>query len=180
VDVAAAAALRTRGWELVALGVLCQLVLVGGAAVATRRPSQLGALGGGAAQLVRAIVPCLAAAAAIAIGSLALVVPGLLLLVLLSLTGASPERGATAALRDSLAAARARLPAVAIAVVAMVALDAAIGIAATRVYGAPLPRRPSPQQLATAHHLVHAIALLLVVLSPLPATVLATIRHRAG
>jgi hypothetical protein len=149
---------------------------------ATRRPSQLGALGAGTAQLARAALPCLAAAAAIAIGSLALAVPGLLLLVLLSLTGASAERrpgGVVAALRDGLAAARAHLPTVAITVVAMLALDAAIAIVATRMFGAPLPRRPSPQQLATAHHLVHAIALGLVVLSPLPATVLATIRTRS-
>jgi hypothetical protein len=178
-DAAAAAALRMRGWELAALGVFCQLLLVGGVAPATRRPSQLAALGLGAAQIARAVLPCLAAAAAIAIGSLALAVPGLLLVVLLALTGASPERGVAPALRDSIAAARAQLPAVAITVVAMLALDAAIAIAATRMFGAPLPRRATPQQLAMARHLVHAVALGLVVLSPVPATVLATVRRRA-
>lgn len=178
-DAAAAAALRARGWELAALGVLCQVLLVGGMAPATRRPSQLSALGSGAAQIARAVLPCLAAAAAIAIGTLALAVPGLLLLMLLALTAASPERGVAPALRDSIAAARAQLPAVGITVIAMLALDAAIAIAATRMFGAPLPRRATPQQLAMARHLVHAVALGLVVISPLPATVLATIRRRA-
>jgi hypothetical protein len=178
-DAAAAAALRLRGWELAALGLLCQILLVGGIAPATRRPSQLSAFGSGAAQIARAVLPCLAAAAAIAIGTLALAVPGLLLLVLLALTGASPERGVAPALRDSIAAARAQLPAVAITVVVMLALDAAIAITATRMFGAPLPKRATPQQLAMARHLVHAVALGLVVLSPLPATVLATIRRRA-
>lgn len=179
-DAAAASALRTRGWELVALAVLCQLVLVGGASAATPRPSQLRMLAGGGAQLGRAVVPCLAAAAAIAIGSLALVVPGLLLLVLLALTGASRERGAVAALLDSIAVARSRLPAVALTVLAMLAVDVAIAVIAHRTLGAPLGKRPTAAQLLAARHVVHAIAAALVVVSPLAATVLATIRSRAA
>lgn len=179
-DAAAASALRVRAWQLIALAVFCQLLLVGGASVAARRPSQLEALAGGVAQLVRAVVPCFAAAAAIAIGSLALVVPGLLLLVLLALTGASPERGASAALLDSIAAVRIRLPAVAITVLAMLAVDIAIGVIAHRLLGAPLGKHPSAAQLVAARHVVHAIAAALVVVSPLAATVLATIRGRAA
>lgn len=178
-DQAGASALVTLGWEMIAFAWFGQLVLVGGAAAVTHAPgSQLRAFGGGLVQLVRAIVPCLAAVAAIAIGSLALAVPGLMLLVLLALTGASRERGVPAILDDSIAAARRQLPTVALAVTAMVALDLAIGLVAQRAFVAPLPRLPPPVQLARIHHFVQVVALALVAVSPLPATVLATIRAR--
>lgn len=171
------------GWEMLAIAWLGQLVLVGGAAavICAQPPqlSQLGAFRSGFVGLVRAIVPCLAAAVAIAIGSLALVVPGLALLVLLALTGASRERGLPAPLVDSIAVVRQQLPAVALTIAGMLALDAAIGLAAYRGFVVPLPRQPSPAQLAAVRHFVRAIALALVVVSPLPATVLATIRARA-
>jgi hypothetical protein len=188
------AALRTRapthqpgvhpvlalGWTMLATAWLGQLVLVGGASVMTSgRPSQLRAFGGGLVQLVRAIVPCLGAAAAIAIGGLALAVPGLLLLVLLSLTGASPKAGVTNRLADSIAVARAHLPAAALAALGMLVIDAAIGLVAYRVLVAPLSPHPSPAQLAGIRDFVRAIAIGLVVASPLPATVLATLRSRA-
>lgn len=183
-DPAGARATLTLGWEMIALAALGQLILVGGAAAITRahpsQPSQLRALGGGLVQLARAIVPCLAAVAAVAIGGLALVVPGLVLLVLLALTGASPARGVPAALADSIAAARVQLPATALAVAAMLAIDVAIGVAAQRVFIVPLPRQPAPAQLAQLRLFVRVIALALVVVSPLPATVLATIRTRAA
>jgi len=180
-DPAGARAALTLGWEMIGLAAFGQLILVGGAAAVTRaRPSQLRALGGGLMQLARAIVPCLAAVAAIALGGLALVVPGLVLFVLLALTGASPARGVPAALADSIAAARAQLPATALAVFAMLAIDVAIGVAAQRAFIAPLPRQPAPAQLAQLRLFVHVIALALVILSPLPATVLATIRTRAA
>jgi hypothetical protein len=115
----------------------------------------------------------------IAIGSLALVVPGLILLVLLALTGAGRARGVPAALADSIAVARKHLPVIAVTVAAMLALDAAIGLAAYRGF-APLPRQPSPAQLAAVRHFVRAIAIALTLASPLPATVLATIRARAS
>ncbi len=125
-------------------------------------------------------MPCLAATAAVAIGSLALVGPGLLLLVLLALTGASRERGAMAALLDSIAVARSRLPSVAITMLAMLAIDVAVGVIAHRMFGAPLGKRPSAAQLVAARNVVYAIAATLVVVSPLAATVLATIRTRAA
>lgn len=180
---AGANAALSAGWAMLAVAWLGQLVLVGGASAMTRaRPSplsQLGAFRGGLAQLVRAIVPCLTAAVVIAIGSLALVVPGLVLLVLLALTGASRERGVPAALVDSIAVTRTRLPAVALTVVAMLAIDLAIGVAAYRAFVVPLPRQPAPAQLAALPHFLRAMALALVVVSPLPATVLATTRTRA-
>jgi hypothetical protein len=182
-DPAGARAALTLGWEMIALAAFGQLVLVGGAAAITRArpsPSQVGALGGGLVQLARAIVPCLAAVAAVAVGGLALVVPGLVLLVLLALTGASPARGVPAALADSITAARAQLPATALAVFAMLAIDVAIGVAAQRAFVVPLPRQPAPAQLAQLRLFVRVIALALVLISPLPATVLATIRTRAA
>jgi hypothetical protein len=177
-DVAQARATLALGWRLIAFAWLGQLVLVGGASVMIGAPSQLGALGGGLLHLLRAIVPCLAAAAAIAIGSLALVVPGLMLLVLLALTGASHERGVPARLADSIAAVRPQLIAVALAVAGMLAIDAAIGMLAQRLLVGSLPRRPPPAQLAQVRQFVQAIALALVVVSPLPATVLAVLHQR--
>ena len=181
VDQATANAVIATAWTMLGAAWLGQLVLVGGATAMTRgTPSQLQALGGGFVQLMRAIVPCLAAAVAIAIAGLALVVPGLVLVVLLALTGASGARGLPARLVDSIAVARRHLPAVALVVAAMLALDAAIGLCAYRGFVVALSRPPTPEQLASVRHFVHALALALVVASPLPATVLATIRTRAA
>jgi hypothetical protein len=180
-DLAGVRPVLRLGWILLAAGGLGQLVLVGGASAMTGAPRpQLGALGAGLVQLVRAVLPCAVAAAAIAIGSLALVVPGALLLVLLALTGASRERGLPAPLVDSIAAARRQLPAVALAVAALIAIDAAIGLAAFRACVPPIPARPTPAQLAGARAFVRAVVLALVIASPLPATVLATLRARAA
>lgn len=178
-DLAGVRTVLVRGWTLLAVAWPCQLVLVGGASAMTRAPrSQLGALGGGFVQLVRAALPCGVAAAAVAIGCLALAVPGPILLVLLALTGASRERGLPAPLLDSIAAVRRQLPAVALAITALLAIGAAIGLIAFRAFVVPLPPKPTPAQLAAIRDFVRAIALGLVVASPLPATVLATIRAR--
>jgi hypothetical protein len=178
-DPAAARPVIQLGWTLLAVAWLGQFILVGGAAaMLSEPPSQLRALTRGLLQLLRAVVPCLVAALAVAIGSLALVLPGLVLLVLLSLTAASRERGLPAPLLDSLTAARRQLPAVVLAVIALFALDTAIGLVAYRVFLAP-PARPTPIQLAAVRNFVRAIALALVVLSPLPATVLARLHARA-
>jgi hypothetical protein len=180
-DAAVARSVIQLGWTLLAVAWLGQLLLVGGAAaMLTDPPSQLRAFTRGFLQLIRAVLPCLVAALAVAIGSLALVLPGLGLLVLLSLTAASRERGLPAPLLDSLAAARRQLPAVALAVLALFAIDAAIGLVAYHAFLAPLPGKPAPAQLAAVRDFVRAIALALVVLSPLPATVLATLHARAA
>lgn len=179
VDPAAARSVIQLGWTLLAVAWPCQFILVGGAAAMVGEPpSQLRAFARGFLQLIRAIVPCLVAALAVAIGSLALVLPGLVLLVLLSLTGASQERGLPAPLLDSLAAARRQLPAVVLAVLALFAIDAAIGLVASRALLAPLPAKPTPIQLMAVRNCVRVIALALVVLSPLPATMLATLHDR--
>ncbi|HMG56601.1 MAG TPA: hypothetical protein VK601_24040 [Kofleriaceae bacterium] len=182
VDAAGARSAIGLGWTLLAVAWLGQLVLVGAAAAVMRaQGSGLGALaafGAGAAQLARAALPCLVAALAVAIGGLALAVPAPVLLVLLALTGASRERGLPAPLLDSIAAARRQLPAVALAVAALLAIDAAIGAVAHRALIAPLARQPTPAQLAAARDFVRAIAIALVAISPLPACVLARLRAR--
>ena len=179
-DPAHAKAALTAGWAMLAVAYFGQLVLVGGAsAMARGRPSQLRALGGGLAQLIGAIVPCLLAAVSIAIGALALVVPGVVLLVLLSLTGASCERGARARLADSIAVVRQHLAAVTLVTLGMLAIDVAIGLVAHRLLVARIPPHPTPAQLAFARTFVRSIAVALVVASPLPATLLATIRASA-
>jgi hypothetical protein len=180
-DPATAKPVIQLGWTLLAVAWLGQLLLVGGAAaMRSEPPSQLRAFTRGLLQLIRAVVPCLIAVLAVAIGSLALVLPGLVLLVLLSLTAASRERGLPGPLLDSLAAARRQLPAVALAVLALFALDAAIGLVAYRAFLVPLPAKPTAVQLAAVRNFVRAIVLALVVVSPLPATMLATLRARVG
>lgn len=174
-DAAAAKSVLSLGWTLLAAAWLGQLVLVGGASAMVGAPSQLRAIGAGFIQLLRAVVPCLVAALAVVLCTLALVVPGPVLLVLLSLTGASRERGLPAPLLDSIAAARRQLPAVVLAVAAMLALDAAIGLVAYRVLIAS-PAKVVP--LVATRSFVRAIALALAIVSPLPATVLALLHAR--
>ncbi len=179
-DAAAARPVIQLGWTLLAVAWPGQYLLVGGAAaMLSEPPSQLRAFARGLVQLLRAVVPCLVAVLAVAIGSAALVLPGLVLLALLSLTAASRERGLPAPLLDSLAAVRRQLPAVALAVFALFAIDAAIGLVAYRAVLLPLPAKPTPAQLAAARNFVRAIALALVVLSPWPAMVLASLHARA-
>lgn len=178
-DPAAARPVIQLGWMLLSVAWLGQLILVGGAAAVAAEPSQLRAFTRGLLQLIRGVVPCLVAALAVAVGGLALVVPGLVLLVLLSLTGASRERGLPAPLLDSIAAVRRQLPAVALAMVALFAIDAAIGLVCYRAFVATLPAKPTPTQLVAIREFVRGIALALVVLSPAPATVLAVLHARA-
>lgn len=161
----AAKAAVSLGWVLIGGAWFGQLVLVGGAARIER------GFGAGLAQMLRVVVPCAVAAIAVAIGCLALVVPGPVLLVLLALTGASTARGLPAPLVDSIDAVRGQLGAVALAVAAMLVIDGAIGVVAHRVFVAG--------QLAGARDFVRAIVVALVVVSPGPACVLARLRARA-
>jgi hypothetical protein len=178
-DAAGAHAIFQLGWALLALVWLGQLLLIGGAAaIARARPRQLRAFGVGLAQLARALVPCLAVVAGVAIGGLALAIPGAVLVVLLALTGASREPG-VGALRDSIAAAHRRLPVTAIAVVAMLALDVAIVAVGQRVLTVPLSKIPAAGQLASLPHFLRIATLALVLVSPIPASVLATLKLRA-
>jgi len=98
-------------------------------AIALHEPlGQANALGRGARNLVRALVPCAVALTAIALGGVALVVPGVLLLGLFALTGASDRLAEPlpAALLDSVAVVRMHAKQVAIVVALMIAADLAI------------------------------------------------------
>src|SRR5690606_2509529 len=96
-DFARARAQVRLGWVLAGAAWACQLWLVAGVAPAVRglvrgEPlSQLGALVHGARGLARGLVPCSIAVIAVVFGGFALVVPGLVLLVLVALTGASEQ-----------------------------------------------------------------------------------------
>ena len=165
-----AAVLAGCGW-------LPLLVLVGAATAALDGGSQLAVLRAGFARMLRAIVPCLAAMTAIAIGSLALAVPGALLIVLLSLTGASTGRGASAALAESVAAVRARPRHVLTVIVVTLLAAAAILAAFQLALPLPLPKQPAPAQLAAFRNYVRITIALIAMLAPLPAVALATARR---
>jgi len=159
-----------------------QLWLVAAAAPCTRaRLSQWRALTAGVAGLARGFVPWLIAIAAIALGTLALVVPGLVLLVLLSLTGASElSAPPPAPLAESIAAARAQLATVAALVAGMIALDLAIAFVAQAALVPAVANKAKAVQLLPIRTFVRVVALALVVVSPLPACGLAAIRSRTS
>ena len=178
------------GWMLAGSAWIGQLVLVGGAAPLVRALdapdssgaaiSQLRAFGRGFVSLARAIVPGLAVAAAVVMGSMALVLPGLALLVLLSLTAASTRRGLPAPLADSVEVVRQNLALVAGVVAAMIAIDLAIAFATNQLTLPTLPKKPKAEQLALYRQHVHIVAGALVVVGPLFAALLAAIHTRGS
>jgi hypothetical protein len=185
-DVDAARAQLRLGWTLVGVAWVVQLVLVAGVAPAVRSVasrsgiSQLGALTGGISGLVHGVVPCLVAVLAIAIGSLALVIPGLLLLVMLAMTGASERLGEPlpAPLTDSVAAARGNFVRIAVIIVLLFVVDLAIGgIAQLAIARALKPPTTTAALLAT-RTFVRVIAASLILVSPLPACALAAAYQR--
>ena len=175
-----------RGWELAASAWIFQIVLVGAAAPAVRaiaagKPlSQLAAFASGARGLVRAVVPCTIAVLAVMIGGLALVVPGLVLLAMLAMTGASDELGTAlpAPLLDSVAVARASLRTIAIVVGAILALDLAIALGAQLALVHALPKKPPIALLVPSRTYVRVVACALIALSALPACALASVYTR--
>jgi hypothetical protein len=184
-DAASARAMLRVTYVIAATAWVWQIMLAGAAAalvggVAARAPvGQLAALGRGLVGLVRAVLPGLAAAAAIVVGGFALVVPGLVLLVLLALTGASRDRSVPAALLESIAAARTQLRATVVVVASMVLLDVGFAVAGKLVYAAHLPKKPSPLQLATYPRLLQLVVVAIVVVAPIIACALAAVHHRA-
>jgi hypothetical protein len=163
------------------------LVLVGGVAPAVRSiasgapAGQLATLRDGAVSLVRAVVPVGVAVLAMLMGSLALVIPGLALFVLLALTGATgaPERGLGARIAASVSAVRANLAAVALVLVATIAITIGALYFLQRGLPMPLPKAPKPELLATfrlfARYAIAGVALA----APLPAIALAGLATRA-
>jgi len=155
-DLAGAQRMLRLAWILAGSAWAFQLVLVGAAAPLARAlaagapVSQLRALGLALAGIVRGALPCLAAIGAVLVGGLALVVPGVALLVLFSVTGASRERGMPAPLVDSAAVVRAQLPVVAAIVAAMLAVDLALAFGAWKVLDRTSAARVSAPSRAIA------------------------------
>jgi hypothetical protein len=180
-DVLRARADVRLGWILVALGLALQLWLVAAVApgvrsVETGAPlSQWRAFASGIAGLVRGVVPWATAIVAVLLGGVALVVPGLVLLVLVSLTGASEQLGRPlpAPIADSVAVARAHLPHIAVVVGAVVALDVAVALAAQLAFVPLVGKKVAVGKLAPIRTFVRISAAGVLVLAPLAATALA-------
>ena len=129
------------------------------------------------ANTTRMLVPCLAAIAAVLVGGLALVLPALVLMVLLSLTGASTERGMPAPLAESVAAVRARWKPVTAIIVAMLVVEVILVVAAWKLATVPLAKKLTPAQWATYGNVARIVALGVAVTSPVYATLLASQRR---
>lgn len=180
-DLAKARAQVRLGWILAGSAVAFQLLLVAGVAPAVRalvrgRPlSQWHALRDGARGLARGVIPWLVTIAAIGLGGVALVVPGLLLLVLLSLTGASERIGEPppAALLDSVSATRHGLVRVAIVIAAIVVVNLAIALALQLWFVPAIAKKVAAVKLLPIRTFVRTLPLVLAAISPLVACVLA-------
>jgi hypothetical protein len=173
-------------WTLAGTAWMIQLALVAAVAPAVRGLArgapltQAGALAAGARDLVRGLVPCAIAIVAIVLGGLALVVPGLALLALFAMTGASDRLGdpLPAPLVDAARVARAHLPAIAAVVAAMIALDLAIGLAAHLAILPAWPKKPAIGLLAPVRTFVRVVGLALIAAAPLPACLIAAVYER--
>jgi hypothetical protein len=185
-DVAGARGALRLAWIVGGTAWIGQLLLVGGAAPLVRALdagaplSQLGALGRGALQLARAAVPWLAAVAAIAVGGLALAVPGLVLLCLFALVPASARPGLPGPLVESAAAVRSCTLLVGGAIAALLALDLALVYAAQVSTLPPPAKKLSPDQLALYRRHVQIVAAGAAVIAPWIATLLAAVHARAA
>ena len=177
------------GWILAGTVWVLQLLLVSAAAplvasVARDAPlSQPRAFLAAARGLGRGFVPWCVAIAAIILGGIAFVVPGVLVLGLVALTGASDQLGEPlpAPLLDSVAVVRAHAREVAIALAIIVATCFAIALAAHLAIAPSLPKtKPPIAVLAPARTFVQVVALALIAGSALPACVLAAIYQRAS
>jgi hypothetical protein len=176
------------GWILAGTAWVFQLLLVAAAAplvtsVATGAPlSQPRAFLAAARGLGRGFVPWAVAIAAIILGGVAFAVPGVLLLGLVALTGASERLGEPlpAPLADSVSVVRAHAREVAIALAIIVAAGFAIALAAHLALVPALPKtKPPIVVLAPIRTFVRVVALALIAGSALPACVLAAIYQRA-
>jgi hypothetical protein len=169
------------GWLLAATAWVPQVALVAcaGPLVRALRTSQSiawrPALASGLSRLARAIPPTLIVVLAVALGTLALVVPGGVLLVLLATANASESSEPTPArlLASALTARRHMRRAIAV-VATVVALDLVLALVLQLVFVRHLAG--SATELARAQTFLRALALGLVVVSPLCACLLAASR----
>ena len=185
-DLAKARAQIRMGWILAGSAWMFQWLLVAGVAPAVRglasgKPlTQVGALLDGMRNLIRGLVPWVIATAAVVLGGVALVVPGLFLVVLVSLTGASEKLGEPppAALVDSVAIVRRALPRVALAVGAIIVVDLAICFAVQTAIVPTITKKVPAVKLLPIRAFVRLVPLAIAAVSPLLACVLASLHVR--
>ncbi|MEO8843948.1 MAG: hypothetical protein ABI591_19080 [Kofleriaceae bacterium] len=188
-DLVFARAEMRLGWELAATAWIFQLLLVAAAApmvraIAAGTPlSQAAAFAHGLGNVARALVPIGVVIFAIVLGSVAFVIPGLLLLGLFALTGASDQLAEPlpAPLLDSVAVVRAHAKQIALVVAIIIAADLAIAAIAHVAILPALTKKPPVALLASARTFVRVIAVSLIALSALPACALAAVyvKHRS-
>jgi len=162
------------GWVRATCAIALQLLVVAAAAPAVRALdggaplSQLGAFTAGVRGLVRGFVPWLTALVAVLLGGVTLVVPGVVLLVLVSMTGASDKLDAPMpqAIEDSIALARAHLPRIALVVGTIVALDLAITFAVQATFVPIVGKKVAAAKLLPIRSFVRVTALALVAIAP--------------
>lgn len=168
-------------WQCAASGMIALLVLVAGLAPILRsagrgeRLSQLAALGRGIGGMVRAIVPLAIVTCAVAIGLVALVVPGVLLYALFVLAPASDAHGIASKIADSIAIVRARWRSIAVVIgLTMIALAAVVAVQQLQL-PIPLGKSPPRAQLVLFPQVVRIVATAMVGIVPIAAVVLASI-----
>jgi hypothetical protein len=185
-DVAGARGALRMAWLLGATAWIGQLWLVGAAAPLVRALdegaplSQLRAIGRGALQLARGALPWLAAVAAIALGGLALALPGLALLVLFSTAAAGTRRGLPAPLLESAELVRRGLPLAAGAIAALLAVDVGAVALAQQLLRPEVAKKLRPDQLEAYRRIVQIAALAVLVAAPPIAALLAAVHTRAA
>ena len=180
-DLARARAQVRIGWIVGVAAVACQLLLVAGVAPVVRglvggKPlSQWRALVHGLRGLVRGLVPWCIAIGAVVLGGVALVVPGMLLLVLLALTGASDRLGdpPPGALADSVAVVRRDFARVAVIVAGAVLVNLAITLAVQKTIVPPITKRVHASKLLPLRTFVRTVPLAIAAVAPLGACALA-------
>lgn len=174
------------GWLVAGSATIALLVLVGAVAPVVRaiargeQRSQVAMLRAGLAALVRAIVPATIVMFAVAIGALALAVPGVLLYVLLVLAPASDAEGVRARIADSVAVVRREWRVVALVLGVAFAAIAATVLAQQLALPMPLPKKPTAAQLIAFPALVRTASLACAIVLPLAAVTLAAVHARAS
>jgi hypothetical protein len=155
-----------------------QLWLVAGVAPAVRgladgRPiSQLAALGGGLRGLATKLVPVVITIFAITMGTVALVVPGVLLLVLLSTTGATSSHA------EAITVGRANMKRLAIIGAAVIAGALLIALACQLAIVPAIGKKVATSKLLPIRTFMRAVALALTAYAPLAACAIAAVTAR--
>lgn len=164
-------------WLCAASGMIALLVLVGALAPILRgeRVSQIVALARGARGMMRAIVPAIVVLCAVAMGLVALVVPGLLLYGLFVLAPASEANGVAAKLADSVALVRRRWRTIAIVIAVTVIALAAVVAVQQLLLPIPLGKSPTRAQLVLFPQMVRFTGIAMVGIVPCAAMTLAAI-----